>query len=80
MLRSSAWASRCAPFAPRKWTCVSPLNQRARLNGAVYFTDYTNLQVNTPISPGVVDIRNAATALTRIVVFVGGVMKWWGSG
>jgi iron complex outermembrane recepter protein len=58
-------------FAPEwAWTYEagiksSPLNQRARLNGAVYFTDYTNLQVNTPISPGVVDIRNAATATIR---------------
>jgi iron complex outermembrane receptor protein len=58
-------------FAPEwAWTYEagiksSPLNQRARLNGAVYFTDYTNLQVQTPISPGVVDIRNAATATIR---------------
>ena len=58
-------------FAPEwAWTDEagiksSPLNQRARLNGAVYFTDYTNLQVQTPISPGVLDIRNAATATIR---------------
>jgi iron complex outermembrane recepter protein len=58
-------------FAPEwAWTYEagiksSPLNQRARLNGAVYFTDYTNLQVQTPIGPGVVDIRNAATATIR---------------
>jgi iron complex outermembrane recepter protein len=43
----------------------SPLNERARLNGAVYFTDYTDLQVQTPLSPGVIDIRNAATATIR---------------
>ena len=58
-------------FAPEwAWTYEagiksSPLNQRARLNGAVYFTDYTNLQVQTPIGPGVLDIRNAATATIR---------------
>ena len=58
-------------FAPEwAWTYEagiksSPLNQRARLNGAIYFTDYTNLQVQTPISPGVVDIRNAAAAMIR---------------
>jgi iron complex outermembrane receptor protein len=40
----------------------SPLNQRAQLNAAIYFTDYTDLQVQTPIRPGVFDIRNAATA------------------
>ncbi|HXW08502.1 MAG TPA: TonB-dependent receptor, partial [Vicinamibacterales bacterium] len=43
----------------------SPLGGRARLNGAVYFTDYTDLQVQTPIRPGVIDIRNAATAEIR---------------
>ena len=58
-------------FAPEwAWTYEagiksSPLNRRARLNGAFYFTDYTDLQVQTPISPGVVDIRNAATATIR---------------
>lgn len=58
-------------FAPEwAWTYEagiksSPLNQRARLNAAVYFTDYTNLQVQTPISPGVLDIRNAAAATIR---------------
>jgi iron complex outermembrane receptor protein len=40
----------------------SPMHERARLNGAIYFTDYTDLQVQTPIRPGVFDIRNAATA------------------
>ena len=55
-------------FAPEwAWTYEagfksSPLNQQARLNGAIYFTDYTDLQVQTPIRPGVFDIRNAATA------------------
>jgi iron complex outermembrane recepter protein len=58
-------------FAPEwAWTYEvglksSPLSQRVRLNGAVYFTDYTNVQVQTPISPGVLDIRNAATATIR---------------
>ena len=27
-------------------------DERARLNGAVFFTDYTDLQVQTPLSPG----------------------------
>lgn len=45
-----------------KW---SALNGRARLNGAVYFTDYTDLQVQTPVRPGVFDITNAATATIR---------------
>jgi iron complex outermembrane receptor protein len=31
----------------------------------VYFTDYTDLQVQTPLRPGVVDIRNAAAATIR---------------
>ena len=58
-------------FAPEwAWTYEagvksSPLNERARLNGAVYFTDYTDLQVQTPLRPGVVDIRNAAAATIR---------------
>ena len=58
-------------FAPEwAWTYEagiksSPLNQRARLNGAVYFTDYSDLQVQTPIGPGVLDIRNAAAATIR---------------
>jgi len=31
----------------------------------VFFTDYTDLQVQTPLTPGVIDIRNAATATIR---------------
>ena len=38
---------------------------RARLNAAGFHTDYTNLQVQTGIRPGVVDISNAATATIR---------------
>jgi iron complex outermembrane recepter protein len=58
-------------FAPEwAWTYEagvksSPLNERARFNGAVYFTDYTDLQVQTPLRPGVIDIRNAASATIR---------------
>ena len=32
--RSSPCASRCAPCVARKWTCVSPLNQRSRVHVA----------------------------------------------
>ena len=35
---------------------------RARLSVAVFQTDYTNLQVQTSIRPGVIDISNAAAA------------------
>jgi iron complex outermembrane receptor protein len=58
-------------FAPEwAWTYEagvksSLLNERARLNGAVYFTDYTDLQVQAPLRPGVIDIRNAASATIR---------------
>jgi iron complex outermembrane receptor protein len=58
-------------FAPEwAWTYEggvksSVLSQRVTLNGALYFTDYTDLQVQTPIRPGVVDIANAATATIR---------------
>jgi iron complex outermembrane receptor protein len=58
-------------FAPEwAWTYEagvksSPLHERARLNGAVFFTDYIDLQVQTPLTPGVIDIRNAATATIR---------------
>ena len=45
-----------------KW---ASLNERARLNGVVFFTDYTDLQVQTPVRPGVFDIANAATATIR---------------
>jgi iron complex outermembrane receptor protein len=43
----------------------SALNQRVHLNGAAFYTDYADLQVQTPIRPGVVDITNAATATIR---------------
>jgi iron complex outermembrane receptor protein len=58
-------------FAPEwAWTYEtgvksSMLSKRIALNAAAYFTDYTDLQVQTPIRPGVVDIANAATATIR---------------
>jgi iron complex outermembrane receptor protein len=58
-------------FAPEwAWTYEagfksSALNERLDLNGAAFYTDYTDLQVQTPIRPGVVDITNAATATIR---------------
>jgi iron complex outermembrane receptor protein len=45
-----------------KW---SLLGRRVNLNAAAYFTDYSDLQVQTPIRPGVVDIANAAAATIR---------------
>jgi iron complex outermembrane receptor protein len=44
---------------------------RARLNVAVFQTDYTNLQVQTAIRPGVIDISNAAAATIRGIEFEG---------
>jgi iron complex outermembrane receptor protein len=41
------------------------------LNFAVFQTDYTNLQVQTAIRPGVIDISNAAAATIRGVEFEG---------
>jgi iron complex outermembrane receptor protein len=38
---------------------------RARLNVAVFQTDYSDLQVQTAIRPGVIDISNAAEATVR---------------
>jgi iron complex outermembrane recepter protein len=38
---------------------------RARVNLAVFYTDYTDLQVQTAIRPGVIDISNAAAATIR---------------
>ncbi len=38
---------------------------RARLNVAVFHTDYSDLQVQTAIAPGVIDISNAAAATIR---------------
>lgn len=44
---------------------------RARLNVAAFQTDYTDLQVQTAIRPGVLDISNAAAATTRGVELEG---------
>jgi iron complex outermembrane receptor protein len=58
-------------FAPEwAWTYETGIKSRALgrrllVTGAAYFTDYTDLQVQTPIRPGVVDIANAATATIR---------------
>jgi len=41
------------------------IDGRARLRVAAFHTDYTNLQVQTPIGIGVFDIRNAAAATIR---------------
>jgi iron complex outermembrane receptor protein len=41
------------------------LDGRSRVAAAGFFMDYTNLQVQTPIQPGVYDIRNAAAATIR---------------
>jgi iron complex outermembrane receptor protein len=38
---------------------------RARANAALFYTDYTDLQVQTAIAPGVIDISNAAAATIR---------------
>jgi iron complex outermembrane recepter protein len=43
----------------------SALNDRLKANGAAFYTDYADLQVQTPIRPGVVEITNAATATIR---------------
>jgi iron complex outermembrane recepter protein len=64
-------ASAGRSFAPEwAWTSevgvkASVLNKRVTLNGAAYFTDYTDLQVQTHVRPGVIDITNAATASIR---------------
>jgi iron complex outermembrane recepter protein len=44
---------------------------RARVSVAVFQTDYTNLQVQTSIRPGVIDISNAAVATIQGVEFEG---------
>jgi iron complex outermembrane receptor protein len=41
------------------------LGGRARVNTSAFVMDYTNLQVQTPIGIGVLDIRNAASATVR---------------
>ena len=58
-------------FAPEwAWTYEagfksSALNSASMLNGAAFYTDYTDLQVRTPLRLGVFDITNAATATIR---------------
>jgi iron complex outermembrane receptor protein len=42
---------------------------RARLNLASFYTDYSNLQVQTAILPGVLDISNAAAATIKGLEF-----------
>ena len=60
---------------------------RARLNMAAFWTDYTDLQVQVGIRPGVVDISNAAaatirgveleaTTLVRDTISAGGHLAW----
>ena len=44
---------------------------RATINAAVFHTDYTDLQVQTAIRPGVIDISNAADATIRGVELEG---------
>ena len=44
---------------------------RARLNIAAFHTDYTDLQVQTTLRPGVIDISNAAAATIRGVELEG---------
>jgi iron complex outermembrane recepter protein len=44
---------------------------RARFNAAVFQTDYSDLQVQTAIRPGVIDISNAAAATIRGVELEG---------
>src|SRR5262249_543132 len=62
-------------------------NGRSRFGLSAFVMDYTNLQVQTPIQPGVYDIRNAATATIRGIeventtrvgrgVAAGGHMTW----
>jgi iron complex outermembrane receptor protein len=50
---------------------TSPGNGRARLNLAAFHTDYTDLQVQTALRPGVIDISNAAAATIRGVELEG---------
>ena len=63
------------------------LDGRSRFGVAAFFMDYTNLQVQTPIGIGILDIRNAAAATIRGVeventsrlgrgVQAGGHMTW----
>jgi iron complex outermembrane receptor protein len=48
---------------------TSVVNGRTRLSVAGFHTDYTNLQVQTAILPGVIDISNAAAATIQGVEF-----------
>jgi iron complex outermembrane receptor protein len=41
------------------------MNGRSRFGVSAFVTDYTDVQVQTPIQPGVYDIRNAASATIR---------------
>jgi iron complex outermembrane receptor protein len=41
------------------------MNGRSRFGVSAFVMDYTNLQVQTPIQPGIIDIRNAASATIR---------------
>ena len=45
------------------------MNGRSRLGVSAFVMNYTNLQVQTPIQPGVYDISNAAAATVRGVEF-----------
>jgi iron complex outermembrane receptor protein len=44
---------------------LTGLGTRATLNLAAFHTDYSDLQVQTPLMPGVIDISNAAKATIR---------------
>jgi iron complex outermembrane receptor protein len=50
---------------------TSVLGDRVNINGAAFHTDYTDLQVQTAIRPGVIDISNAAEATIRGVELEG---------
>jgi iron complex outermembrane receptor protein len=78
-------------FAPEwAWTYEAGLKTdlgRSRLNLAAFYTDYSNLQVQITIRPGVLDISNAAAAtikgvelkyLTEILrpLRLGGYLNW----
>ena len=41
------------------------MGARSRFGVSAFVMDYTNLQVQTPIEPGIFDIRNAAAATIR---------------
>jgi iron complex outermembrane receptor protein len=66
--QTSTTAAASLGFAPEKlWSYEAGLktewlDRRLRLNGTVFHYDYTDLQVQNFITPGVTDISNAATA------------------